>query len=148
METKEYKPITTAQIKKIHVLLQQRGLMDEKETMIHSISDGRTTSSKELTCYEAKRLISFLVDENAEIKNKTKVIFNAIYALAWKMGMIWGNDDDDFRMNIAKLNMFCRQRGAVKKNYTDMNLIELQKIHRQFEAMYSKYKQTKSKKNE
>jgi len=144
MNTQTYKPVTTGQIKKIHVLLQQKGLMEEKETIINSVSDGRTQSTKELTCYEATRLISFLLDENAEIKRKMGKVVNAIWDLAWNMEIIYGKTKDDFEMNIAKLNMFCRQRGAVKKNITVMNLMELQKIHRQFEAMYSKYKQKNS----
>ena len=146
MKTQTYKPVTTAQIKKIHVLLQQKGLMNEKETMVSAMSDGRTGSTKELTCYEAKRLISFLLDENAEIQFKLKNTYSAIWKLAWEMGIIYGNTDDDFQMNKAKLNVFCRQRGSVKKNLTEMILPEMQKIHRQFEAMYSKYKN--SKKNE
>jgi hypothetical protein len=140
MKTEIQKPITSAQIKKIHVLLQQKGLMEEKETMVNAISDGRAKSTKELSCYEAKRLIAFLMDENAEIRQKMKNTYLAVWRLAWNMGIIYGNTDDDCEMNKAKLNMFCRQRGSVKKNLTEMNLPELQKTHRQFEAMYGKFK--------
>jgi hypothetical protein len=143
MNTQEKKPVTPAQIKKIHVLLQQKGLMDEKAVMVNSISDGRTQSTKELSCYEAKRLIDFLMDESVEIQQKMKNTYLAIWRLTWNMGIIYGNTDDDYKMNKAKLNMFCRQRGSVKKNLTEMNLLELQKIHRQFKAMYSKYKRNK-----
>lgn len=140
------KPVTTAQIKKIHVLLQQKGLMEEKETMVNAISEGRAKSTKELSCYEAKRLIAFLIDENSEIQMKINNTYIAIWRLAWNMGIIYGETDDDYEMNKAKLNMFCRARGSVKKNLTEMNLPELQKIHRQFEAMYSKYKCNKKEK--
>jgi hypothetical protein len=143
MKKQMYKPVTTAQIKKIHVLLQQKGLMDEKATMVNSISDGRTQSTKELSCNEAKRLIAFLMDENAEIQMKINNIYMIIWRLAWDMGIIYGKTDDDHEMNKAKLNIFCRTRGSVKKNLTEMNLPELQKIHKQFEAMYSKYKHNK-----
>ena len=145
MNTQVLIPVTACQIKKIHVLLQQKGLMDEKKTMVYSISDGRTESTKELTCREAKRLIAFLMDENAEIKKKMENTYSSIWGLAWNMEIIYGETNDDFEMNKAKLNIFCRQRGTVKKNLTAMNLIELQKIHRQFEAMYSKYKLKNSK---
>jgi hypothetical protein len=139
MKTQTYTPITTAQIKKIHVLLQQKGLMEEKKTILYSYSSHRTESTKELTCYEAKRLISFLMDETVEIQIKWKNTYRAIYSLAWKMGIIYGNTDDDYQMNKAKLNMFCRQRGTIKKNLSDMNYEELNQTHRQFEAMYKKY---------
>lgn len=144
MRTKEQKPVTTAQIKKIHVLLQQKGLMEEKETMMYSISDGRTQSTKELTCNEAKQLISILLGDDKD-REKQMSIFAAIYGLAWKMDIIYGTTDDDYQMNIAKLNMFCRQRGTVKKNLTEQNLIEIKKTHRQFEAMYKKFKEAEKK---
>jgi hypothetical protein len=140
METQTQKPVTNAQIGKIHVLLSQRGLTDRKKIMVYSVSDGRTESTKELTRYEAKRLIAFLLDEKEEIILKMKVLMDSVWEIAREMGMIYGETEDDYQMNKAKLNMFCRQRGAVKKNFTEMNFFDMQKIHRQFEAMYRKYK--------
>jgi hypothetical protein len=144
------KPITPAQIKKIHALLNQKGIMEHKRAIIHSFSDGRTTSTKELTCNDAKLLIDHLQqhDEKAreEIRKRARVEFRAIYGLAWKMDIIYGTTDDDYHINVAKLNMFCRERGTVKKNLTDMTLAELCKTHRQFEAMYNKFKNKKIKK--
>lgn len=144
MKTKQHKPITTAQIKKIHVLLNERGLMDEKRDFIRQVSDGRTQSTKELTADEARYLISFLLGEEDEPK-KMQAIFRAIYFLAFKMDIIYGETDEDYHMNIAKLNVFCRERGTIKKNLSEQNLIEMRKTHRQFEAMYSKFKNKKHK---
>jgi len=138
MNTKEIKSVSTAQIRKIHVLLNQKGLIGQKETMVNSVSRGRTQSTKELTFDEARELIIFLSEKGDESENKRK-IFKAVWKLDRKMGIIYGNTDEDYQMNRAKLNMFCRQRGSVKKNIPEMNLIELRKIHRQFEAMYKKY---------
>lgn len=135
-----HKPVTAAQIKKIHVLLQQKGLMDQKEALLYSFSDGTATSTKHLTCDEAKHLIAFLMDDQAEIQNKQKALVKAVWRLAWDMGIIYGETNEDYQMNKAKLNMFCRQRGTVKKNLTEQNLPELRKTHRQFEAMYTKHK--------
>jgi len=145
MEAQTYKPVTTAQIKKIHVLLNQKGLMDEKETIVNAMSDGRTVSTKELTLSEAKRVISFLMNENAEIQIKLRNEYTAIWKIAWEMGIIYGNTEDDYQMNKAKLNKFCRERGTVKKNLNEMILPEMQKTHRQFEVMYSKYKSKNNK---
>ena len=139
MRTKEEKPITTAQIKKIHTLLNQQGMLDEKRTLIHSISNGRTDSTKELTANEARQLISFLLGSEDDT-NKRQETFGIIYSLAWKMDIIYGDTDEDHQMNIAKLNVFCRERGTVKKNLTMQTLTELRRTRRQFEAMYSKYK--------
>ena len=144
MKARSNKPITAAQIKKIHVLLNERGLMEDKRGFIHQISDGRTQSTKELTANEARYLISFLLGEEDQTE-KMQATFRAIYFLAFKMDIIYGETDADYHMNIAKLNMFCRQRGTVKKNLTEQNLIEMRKTHRQFEAMYSKFNNKKQK---
>ena len=143
MKTKNYKSVTTAQIQKINVLLNQKGLMDQKAALIHSYSDGRITSTKDLNCNEAKQLIGYLVESDKEREDKAKAEFKAIYKLAWKMNTIYGDTEDDYNMNIAKLNVFCRTRGTVKKNITAMNIEELRKTHRQFEAMYRSYKNKK-----
>jgi len=140
MKTQENKPITTAQIKKIHTLLNQQGLLDEKPTLVYSISEGRTQSTKELTVNEGKRLITFLLNDDNVNESKCVAVFRAIYRLAWDMDIIYGKTTDDYHMNVAKLNMFCRERGTVKKNLSQMNLTELRKTQRQFEAMYSKHK--------
>lgn len=144
MKENNNKPVTAAQIKKIHVLLNEQGLMEEKRDFVYQISDGRTFSTKELTANEARYLISFLLGEEDESK-KLQVVFRSIYYLAFKMDIIYGETDEDYHMNIAKLNMFCRQRGAVKKNLTGQNLIEMRKTHRQFEAMYTKFNNKMSK---
>lgn len=140
MKPKINKPVTTAQIKKIHVLLGQKGLMEEKAAMIHSMSNGRTTSTKELSFEEAKHLITFLLDNDKEAENKKLLIYRAIWCIAWEMGIIYGDTDDDYQMNRAKLNMFCRHRGTVKKNLSDMDIPELRRTQRQFEAMRNKQK--------
>ncbi|WP_305156625.1 hypothetical protein [uncultured Muribaculum sp.] len=40
-------------------------------------------------------------------------------------------------MNTAKLNLFCRKRGTVKKDIALQSLLELKRTHRQFERIYS-----------
>lgn len=152
MKTKETKTITTAQIKKIHVLLDKYDLIEQKQNIVFAISKGSKKSTKELTMLEAGEMINFLEQSGDDlydhlVKPKTEsehyekkqMAFRAIYGLAFKMGMIYGNTDDDYQMNIAKLNVFCRERGTVKKNFTSQNLAEMRRTHRQFEAMYKKF---------
>lgn len=144
MKTKDNKPVTPAQIKKIHALLNELGLMEDKRGFVHDVSNGRTQSTKELTANEARYLISFLLGEEDQTE-KMQAAFRAIYFLAFKMDIIYGETREDYHMNIAKLNMFCRQRGTVKKNLTEQSLIEMRKTHRQFEAMYAKFNNKKQK---
>jgi len=133
------KSVTAAQIKKIHILLRERNLMDKKEKLLLEFSDEWAVSTKDLTRVEAKRLITFLTKELDEIEGKMKGLANSIWKIAWDMGIIYGNTEDDRKMNIAKLNMFCRQRGTVKRNLTEQSFGELKKTHRQFKAMYNKH---------
>lgn len=147
MTIKNIKPISKGQIKIIHVLLSERGIMDEKRNIVHSISSGRTTSTKELTANEARQLIGLLVCEGDKTE-KQKSVFRSIYGIAYKMDIIYGDTDDDYQMNLAKLNMFCRERGTVKKNLAEQSYMEMCRTLRQFEAMYNKHKQSKKKENE
>ena len=136
---REQKPVTAEKIKKIHTLLKKKGLMEEKETMLDSISDGRAAHTKDLTCEEARQWIAFLTDDKAALQDKQVELKNSIWCAAWDMGLIYGDTDDDYEMNKAKLNMFCRQRGTVKKNIEEQNLFELRKTFRQFNEMYTKF---------
>jgi hypothetical protein len=72
-------------------------------------------------------------------EESSKTTVHAIWKLAWKMGIIYGDSQEDYEMNRAKLNLFCKERGTVKKNLTQMNIIELRKTHKQFEAMFTKF---------
>lgn len=149
MNAKYYKPVTTAQIKKIYTLMTQQGIKEnEKETIVMSLTDWRTQSVKNMTCREASTLIAFLLGKfkpgasvnTGAYEEKRRAAFKGIYALAWKMDIIYGDSDEDYQMNIAKLNMFCRSRGTVKKNLTEQTHDEMRRTHRQFEAIYRKFK--------
>lgn len=130
------KMITTPQLKKIHTLLGQLGLMDSKQEIVHSFTEGRTESSREMTLQEAKYLIDWL--ENSQ--ERTKVIRH-IWHLAYEMGIIVPGDLDEKAMNIAKLDSFCKERGTVKKAISAQSLKEVKRTVKQFEAMHKKHKE-------
>lgn len=130
------KMITTPQLKKIHTLLRQLGLMDSKQEIVHSFTEGRTESSREMTLQEAKCLIDWLEDS----QERTKVI-RRIWHLAYEMEIIVPGDPDEKAMNIAKLDSFCKERGTVKKAISAQDLKEVKRTAKQFEAMYGKHTQ-------
>jgi hypothetical protein len=136
------KYITNPQLAKLHVLLTNLGIIDQKQHMVYNISDGRTTSSKELSFDEARTLIMNL--SQYDPRERTKSV---IFSLAYKAGIIYGESDTDKKMNTAKLNGFIRDRGAVKKDLNEMNQQELNKIHRQFEAILRNTQNSKDKKS-
>lgn len=132
---------TKPQIAKIHVLLNNLGILDQKAEIVYNITEGRTESSKELTVDEARRLITNLAefDPNERLKS-------LIFSLAYQAGIIYGDTNDDKKMNAAKLNLFLKERGAVKLELNQMHYKELVKVHRQFEAIVKNTTKTKNNK--
>jgi hypothetical protein len=127
---------TKPQIAKIHALLNNLGILEQKADIVYNLTDGRTESSKQLTVNEARRLITNLAeyDPNERLKS-------LIFSLAYQAGIIYGSSPDDKKMNAAKLNLFLKERGAVKLELNQMHYKELIKTHRQFEAIVKKTKQ-------
>lgn len=129
------------QIAKIHVLLTQLNLMDSKKQIVSEFSNGRTSSSKELSFQEAKQLISRLAEHSPTERMKSLV-----FSLAYQAGIIYGSSGEDKKINAAKLNLFLKERGAVKKELNAMTYPELIRVHRQFEAIVRNSAKSKDKK--
>lgn len=145
MKEQVQKLISKAQIIAVHAILNKYGLLEYKHDYIRELTGGRTESAKELTYAEASHFFATFnnhSDSSLEYERR-KMALKAIWKIAWNMGIIYGDSPEDIEMNKAKLNLFCRERGTIKKNITAMNSIELHKTHRQFEAMFQKFnKQT------
>lgn len=108
---------------------------EDKAAMIWRLTRGRATSTKDITFDEAKYLIIFLSGEIELDESTADTIIRDIYRLAYDIGMCYGDTPEDKLMNCAKINKFCRERGTVKRNVTEMTLFELKKTKKQFEAI-------------
>ena len=128
------RPITSPQLKIIHTLLNDLGIMDRKQELIYSFSDGRTESSRELSLSEAKGLIEYLKNRDAYSN-----MINRIWHLSYEMEIIKEGDKTEMAINSAFLNEFCLSRGTVKKPLQKQSLNELKRTVKQFEAMYGKF---------
>ncbi|MEO6456542.1 MAG: hypothetical protein ABIN97_20870 [Ginsengibacter sp.] len=135
------KPVTKAQLSKIHVLLHQLNLIEDKANIVNQFTNGRATSSKEMTLDEAKELIRHLSTHNPNERMRKKV-----FALAYVAGIIWGDTPEDKKMNGIKLDQFLKARGAVKKEINRMTKNELVKVVTQFEQIVKNREQTKANK--
>lgn len=140
MELHNKKPLSPAQLKKIQTMFTKIGFESEdKQGIISSLTRGRATSTKDITFEEAKILINYLAGKTdqgkAAYQTECRNIVKQIYRLSYEVGMSYGDTPEDKLMNCAKINKFCRERGTVKKNITEMNLAELKKTKKQFEAM-------------
>lgn len=131
--------LTNAQIRKIQTLFSKLGFSsDDKKNIIRNLTLNRASSTKDLRKDEAKYLINYL-EGNNEVKqayyDKCLKEVKSIYKLSYDIGMCYGDTYEDKMMNIAVINKFCRERGTVKKNIKEMDLKELRKTKKQFEAM-------------
>lgn len=122
--------ITKEQLQKLHVMLNQMGMIEEKGNLVYSISGGRTTSSRELTKDEARLFIQYLSENDPNERMRRKV-----FALAYESGIIWGDTPGDKKMNAAKINQFLLRSGTVKKELNKLNKSELVKVVSQFEQI-------------
>ena len=122
--------VTNAQLSKLHVLLTQLKIMDQKAALVFQFTNYRETSSKEMTKDEATELIRHLSRYDSSDKMRKKV-----FALAYEAGIIWGDTWQDKKMNAAKLNLFLLDRGTVKKELGKMNKEELIKTVSQFQLI-------------
>ncbi len=122
--------ITKPQIQKIHVLLTELGMMEEKADLIFNFTNCKKSSVKELSKNEAAILIKLLADRSPKDKQKKAVVH-----LAYLAGIIYGESEADHKINKAKLDLFLIQRGTVKKALDEMTTEELRQTHRQFEAI-------------
>jgi hypothetical protein len=121
------KNITKDQLSKLHVLLNQLGLMADKKEIVRHYSNGRTESSKELTIAEAGALIGALAGNDGNDRMRRK-----IFALAYDAGIIYGDTPEDKKMNAVKLNQFLLKSGTVKKELNKLQYNELVKTVTQF----------------
>jgi len=124
------KQITKAQIIKIQVLIRQMQLTENKDNIISSFSNGRTTSVAGLTIIEASDLLKHLsvLDPNDRMRRK-------IISLAYQAGIIYGDTMEDKKMNEIKLNQFLLRSGTVKKELNKLNKEELVKTVSQFQQI-------------
>lgn len=134
--------ITKPQLQKIHVLLNQMGLIDNKVELVYSFSNGRVTSTKELTMEEAGFFIRHL--SNCDPLERMR---NKVFALAYEAGIIWGDSPADKKMNFIKLNNFLKERGAVKKDINKMVKPELIKTVNQFQQILKHNETSRSNKS-
>ena len=144
MRTIVNKPITAQQVKALHATFRQLGMDDEnRHNFISHFTQGRTSSTKELTLDEARKLLDELGKEQREAyQQEAKQVCKQIYALSFQISFLNKGFDngtpEEFEMNKAKINVFCRNNTRFHKNLTEMTLKELKEVKKQMEAIARK----------
>ena len=143
MRTTANKPISAQQLKALHVTFHRIGMDDEaRHGCIYAFTSGRTESSLELTMHEARHLLQRLnpKDDKARAMQTTQAsnVFRDIYRLSFLIPQLnqgfTSDNEEEYRMNVAKLNIWARKYSKARKDVTSMRLWELQATKKQLEA--------------
>lgn len=139
------KPVTRQQIKALQAIFAKQGMSDDdRHDYISWLTGGRTNSTKGLTFDEATKIISGqLREEKARQYEEARKLVGIIYKLSFEISFLnkdykGCNTPEDYEMNKAKINAFCRNRTRFRKNINEMNLEELHEVRRQFEKLARK----------
>ena len=143
MRTTKDKPITPQQLKALHATFNRIGMDDDaRHECIASFTSGRTASSKYLTMNEARLLLSRLNQDDEQVRKvmlaESRNVFRDIYRLSFLIPQLnqgfTSESEDEYRMNVAKLNIWARKYSKARKDVTAMKLWELQDTKKQLEA--------------
>ena len=135
MRTTADKPISAQQLKALHATFHRIGMDDEAR-------HGCTESSRELTMREARQLLERLnpTDDKARAMQMAEArnVFRDIYRLSFQIPQLnqgfTSDSEEEYRMNVAKLNIWARKYSKARKDITGMKLWELQATKKQLEA--------------
>ena len=128
----------------IHALLAKMKMVSMKEALVHSYTGGTTTSSKEMSKYQAKELISYLVkltgDGEKMDRMKKKMIAMA-HEMGWQKPVpkMSAGAQEPAKVDMDRLNGWCVEFGMYHKGLDKHNAQELPKLVTQFEAVYKSY---------
>lgn len=142
--TMKIRKITPQQIKALHAQFRRMGFNDEdRHGFISQFTEGRTDSTAGLTKEEAGLLLTRLNHEETDrTRKEARSLVKQIFSLSFRISFLnkdFSNDTpEDFEMNKAKINQFCRSRSKFRKPITEMTLEELKEVKRQFEALARK----------
>ncbi|WP_303208653.1 hypothetical protein [Bacteroides oleiciplenus] len=148
------KSVTPQQLKALHATFRTLRMdTDARHGCIYSFTAGRTQSSKELTMEEARQLLEKLnpMDDKAREmqQREAQMVFRDIYRLSFLIPQLnegfTSANEEEYRMNVAKLNVWARKYTKARKDVTRMALWELQETKKQLEA-FMRREERKTKK--
>ena len=130
MRTTTHKPITPQQLKALHATFHRIGMDDDARRLLASLNEDQAEKARE----EAKKLVK------------------AIFCLSFQISFLnkgYTNDtQEEFQMNVAKLNVFARSKSASRKNVSEMYPSELKAFKKQLEAIaYNENNKSKNKRS-
>lgn len=150
MTRTDNKKATPQQYKIIYALCRNNSMTeDDRRTMIASYTNGRTDSLKEMMMDEASAMIERLRElQKDKVDKYARRLVGNIYMLSFRISFLnkayaGDNSEEAKRMNIAKINRFCRTHSAARKDITKMTVTELEQLKLQLEKIARDEKQAK-----
>jgi hypothetical protein len=147
--------------KQLHALINQTSMQQAKPYLVESFTNGRTSSTKDMTQYEAIELVRHLkamlankqqpntspkpmaqaikaaIKPDAERANNMR---KKIIALAHQMGWSAYHPVSGRKVaDMAHINEWCTKYGYLHKPLNDYTLAELPKLVTQFDNLYKSF---------
>lgn len=128
---------TNRQSQILHAMLKARGLMDDKAEIVSGCTDGRTTSTAELTVKEAADMIIFLANDNMvayaryDFNNKAhRKILSLCHELRW--------ETPAGKVDLNRLGFWLAKYGKFHKPLNEYTQQELPQLITQMEQILHK----------
>lgn len=135
---------TLQQNQRLHTLLNEAGLADEKPALARQFSHGRTDRSSALTTVECAALIQHLEaslglvavaptpEQEEEAEKMRRKILSLAHEMRWQLP---GTD----KVDMGRVNGWCQTYTKTKKHFNHYTHAELVRLVTQFKIVYSKY---------
>lgn len=122
---------TPGQSIKIHHLINRLGISGDKVKLVEQFTKNRESSTTELLESEADQLIKHLESLNQKADKMRKKIISMAHKMRWQI--------DGTKVDIARIDAWCRKYGAPAKGFNDYTYNELPKLVTQFGKVYKSY---------
>lgn len=129
--------MNTAQNKAAYALLNKLGLMPQKNNIVEGISNGRTSSLKELNHAESIALIKWLKQQDPEEQKAEKMrrkIISIAHQLGWKQTYISANTMSQ-KVDMQALDNWCITFSYLHKKLNQYQYKELPTLVSQFQKV-------------
>lgn len=136
---------TAKQLQHIHAALHRLGLLRHKADMVSSYTNGRTSSSREMTAAEAQEMLATLNDHQPDEDKRQKMVKHII-AMAHEMGWIKesgvvsqesGVGTLKKKKDYSDLHAWVEKYGYLKKPLNKYSYAELPNLVTAFKNVYA-----------
>lgn len=119
----------------IYAGLNSKGLQDQKETLVQSYTNNRTSSTRSMSKSEALDLISFLNGDSNKEEDKRSKMIRYIYSLAYQMNITLVTKKDT-KVDTKRLEALTKRLSPQKKGLQEHTYNELKTLVTLFKKYY------------